>query len=170
MEELELTYLAKFLPPTLFTSPSKRTVDLYVPASAEHPTLRIRAQGGKQEITKKPIREGDASHQLESTITLSPEEYAAFEKIPYKRVVKTRYYYSSNGRTYEFDIFEEDLAGLVLVDAEFETLAEKETFMAPNFCLVDVTQETFLAGGMLCGKKYSDIEPKLLKLGYKKLF
>lgn len=39
----------------------------------------------------------------------------------------------------------------------------------PDFCLVDVTQETFLAGGMLCGKRYADIEAGLDRFGYRKI-
>lgn len=39
----------------------------------------------------------------------------------------------------------------------------------PDFCLVDVTQEEFAAGGMLSGKKYQDIQNKLDQFGYKKL-
>lgn len=38
----------------------------------------------------------------------------------------------------------------------------------PDFCLADVTQEKFTAGGILAGKKYSDIEAELEKYGYKK--
>ena len=39
----------------------------------------------------------------------------------------------------------------------------------PDFCLADVTQEVFIAGGMLCGKCYKDIEDDLARIGYKKL-
>jgi hypothetical protein len=35
--------------------------------------------------------------------------------------------------------------------------------------LADVTQEEFIAGGWLAGKKYSDIESFLNKYNYKKL-
>jgi len=39
----------------------------------------------------------------------------------------------------------------------------------PDFCLADVTQEEFLAGGFLAGKKYLDIQSFLDKHGYKKV-
>ena len=90
MEEIELTYLPKNLPEMIFQAPSKKMVDIYIPASSEHPFLRIRKSGGKSEITKKqPIKEGDSSHQLETTIPLSEEEYSDLEKISGKRVSKT---------------------------------------------------------------------------------
>jgi hypothetical protein len=52
---------------------------------------------------------------------------------------------------------------------EFESEEGKNSFQMPDFCLVDVTQEKILAGGMLCGKSYGDIEQFLKKLGYRKL-
>ncbi len=39
----------------------------------------------------------------------------------------------------------------------------------PDFCLVEVTQEDFVAGGMLCGKSYEDIKADLDRYGYTKL-
>jgi len=44
-----------------------------------------------------------------------------------------------------------------------------DRFVIPDFCLAEVTHEDFLAGGMLCGKSYSDIEDKLKKFGYVKI-
>ena len=37
----------------------------------------------------------------------------------------------------------------------------------PDFCLAEVTQEEFIAGGMLCGKSFEDIKDKLEKFGYR---
>jgi len=62
------------------------------------------------------------------------------------------------------------LKGLILVDFEFDKMEEKDSFDMPDFCLVDITQEVFIAGGMLCGKSYEDIEEYLKRFGYIKLF
>jgi len=35
---------------------------------------------------------------------------------------------------------------------------------------VDITQEIFIAGGMICGKRYEDIEDNPNKFEYHKLF
>ncbi|MBI2888569.1 MAG: hypothetical protein HYY10_01470 [Candidatus Liptonbacteria bacterium] len=175
MDEFELTYLAKEIPAGVFASPSKEITDIYIPASAEHPLIRIRKSGEKYEITKKqPAKEGDSSHLIESTISLAAEEYADLSKLPGKRVSKIRYYYPLNGTTYEFDVFQEGLIGLVLIDVEFKTTSEKQAFQKPAFCLADVTQEKFIAGGILAGKgilgkNYSEIEADLARFGYKKL-
>ena len=170
MEELELTYLAKELPVDLSASRSKEMLDIYVPSTSAHPVLRIRRQGDNFEITKKqPISEGDASHQLEETIPLTKEEYDELASIKGKRVGKTRYFYKNGGTDFEIDVFTGGLEGLVLVDVEFTTLEEKKAFTMPPFCLAEVTQESFIAGGMLCGKVYADIQDNLDRFGYKKL-
>lgn len=171
MIELERTYLAKFLPENLEKCESKEIIDIYIPKSAEHPTLRIRKDGDKFEMTKKePVKGKDSSRQREQTISLTEEEFMELSKIPGKRARKIRYYYDHNGKTAEVDVFQDDLEGLVLVDFEFETIEEKDSFKTPEFCLTDVTQEKFLAGGMLCGKSYKDIEGYLKRYDYSKLF
>ena len=71
--------------------------------------------------------------------------------------------------TAEIDVFQGALKGLVLVDVEFETVEEKDAFEMPEFCLVEVTQEEFIAGGMLCGKSYEDIEEGLKRYNYSRI-
>jgi CYTH domain-containing protein len=170
MIELEKTYLIKNIPDGLLNSNSKEIIDVYIPALSEHPSLRIRKNGDRYEMTKKePVKEGDASHQEEQTITLTEIEFEALKQIPGKKARKIRYYFEYEGRVAEVDVFKGALEGLVLVDFEFENMEEKDAFEMPEFCLVDVTQEKFLAGGMLCGKSYEDISENLERLGYKKL-
>jgi CYTH domain-containing protein len=167
MKELELTYLAKYIPDGLSECSSKRIVDRYIPFKSAHPVIRLRKSGEKMELTKKePISGKDSSFQLEQTIIITQEEYAMFEKISAKVVAKTRYNYPYQGRMVEVDVFEENLVGLVLVDVEFESHQEKENFLMPEFCLAEVTQEKFTAGGMLAGKKFSDIQAELVTFGY----
>lgn len=171
MIELEKTYLAKELPKDLKKCDLKEVIDIYFPKTSDHPKLRLRKNGGKYELTKKePVNEGDASHQKEQTITLTEVEFKALNKFDGKRVRKIRYYYNYNGRKAELGVFKDALSGLVLVDFEFLTKRERNNFVMPDFCLADVTQEMFLAGGMLCDKSYKDIKDKLKKFGYKKLF
>lgn len=168
MEEFELTYLAKkeVLEKLKGVQP-KEMLDIYIPSTSHHPSLRIRKSGAKHEITKKqPIKEGDASHQLETTIPLTPDEFAELSTIPGKRVSKHRYIYKENGYSYEIDVFQDALKGLILVDIEFSSNEEKSKFTPASWVLADVTQEDFIAGGMLCGKNYSDIEEKLKEFNY----
>lgn len=172
MLELEKTYLAKCLPEGLEKCGSKELSDLYVPFLNAHPKMRIRKKGDKYEITKKVrIEASDASAQEEQTMSLSADEYVALSKIEGKRLRKIRYEYSyGESAVAEIDIFQDDLSGLVVIDFEFDSSEEKDAFVMPEFCLADVTQEDFVAGGMLCGKRYADIEKDLARFGYEKLF
>lgn len=169
MDEFELTFLPKKLP-DLSGCLSKEMLDIYISSTVDHPILRIRRSGEKFEITKKqPAKEGDASHQIETTIPLTREEFDELAQIPGRRVSKLRYLYNEGGKTYEIDVFQGDLKGLVLADIEFKSVQEKADYVAPDWMLADVTQEKFIAGGMLCGRAYSDIESKLADFGYKGL-
>ncbi len=171
MIELEKTYLAKNLPEGLENCQSKEIIDIYLPKSAVHPVLRIRKNGDKYEMTKKqPLDQQDRSCQKEQTINLTKAEFDELAKIDGKRVHKIRYYYEVSGNIAEIGVFQKDLKGLVVIDFEFKTESEKDSFKPPDFCLADVTQEDFIAGGMICGKTYKNLESKLKKLNYKKLF
>ena len=171
MVELERTYLVKKFPDNLKNYKFKEIIDIYIPKSSDHPKIRIRKNGDRFEMTKKePVIGGDASHQEEQTIVLTENEFMALNNIEGKRVRKLRYEYDYNRLSAEVDVFQDDLNGLVLIDFEFATIKEKDSFEMPDFCLADVTQETFVAGGMVCGKSYADIENGLNTFGYKKLF
>jgi CYTH domain-containing protein len=170
MIELERTFLAKRLPEGLEDCKSKETLDVYIPKDSVHPCLRIRKQGDRCEITKKePVKEGDASQQVETTISLTPAEFESFDKLEGKRLRKIRHYLPCAGRTAEVDVFQDKLKGLVVIDFELEDIEEMKAFKMPDFCLADITQEVFTAGGMLCGKSYDEIKKHLDKHHYKKL-
>ena len=69
----------------------------------------------------------------------------------------------------EIDIFGGDLSGLVLVDFEFISLDKASQFVPPEFCLVNITQEEFIAGGYLAGKNFSDVQSRLNKFHYQQI-
>lgn len=162
-EEFELTYLAKNLPVGFsINTQAKEILDIYLPASSTHATLRVRRRGDVYEITKKDLVSGtDSSHQIENTIPLTKDEFDELATLKGKRVRKIRYYHEEAGMQYEIDVFQDDLRGLVLVDVEFDSNEEKAKFIPPTWVLADVTQEKFVAGGVLCGKSYADLESDL---------
>ncbi len=168
--ELERTFLVKKLPEDLEKCESRELIDIYLPKSRDHPILRIRKQGDVFEITKKsPVKEGDASIQMEQTIELDEGEFNSLKNLDGKVTEKVRYYYRYNNKIIEIDVFKGGLKGLVLADIEFSSEEEKDNFVPPEFCHIEVTQEKFLAGGMLCGKSYRDIEEDLNRLNYQEL-
>lgn len=168
-QELERTFLPSALPSDLTQSRHRTINDLYIPVSEQHPIVRLRMADGKYEITKKFTLQEDSSIRTEETISLSESEYQALVAVNGKRLIKTRYYYSRDGRKFEFGVYEGDLAGLVLIDVEFKSLDEMKSFQPPNFLGRDVTGLKFLRGGELAGKRYADIEQELKRLSYAKL-
>lgn len=168
--ELERTFLIKNIPADLEKCKSIEIVDIYIPKSAEHPVLRIRNKGDVFEMTKKsPLAGKDSSEQGEYTISLTKEEFDELSRIEGKRFRKLRYFYPFKEAAAEVDIYQDNLEGLAVADFEFASRQEKDNFAIPDFCLADVTQDKAIAGGMLAGKKYSDIEVSLEKYNYKKI-
>ncbi len=172
MIELEKTYLAKYLPRGWEKSPSREICDTYYPKSERHPVLRLRRIGNsKFELTRKtPTDKNDSSKQLEETVNLSPKEYEVISKLPGKVSDKRRYYFKDGKNTAEITVFRGKLKGLVLIDFEFPSVSLMEKFVMPDYCLAEVTDEEFLAGGMIAGKSYRDFAKILGRYKYKKLF
>lgn len=169
--EYEKTYLARTRPPGLNLASSEKLIDVYFPDDpAVHPRLRIRQKGDRFELTKKlPISENDASAHSETTIELTQQEFDELTAQSKRRVEKTRFYLPIEGRDAEIDVFEGKLKGLVLLDFEFSNANEMKDFLKPEVCLADVTQEEFIAGGLLAGKSYEDIEEELRKFDYERV-
>lgn len=171
--ELERTFLLKYKPNGMESSPKCEIFDIYFPEEERHPALRLRSRDGKKfEMTKKvDMSKTDMTEKEEHTIILSENEFLSLAKSGGKKVKKIRYYYKMpDGSDAEIGIFLDDLAGLTLVDFEFKTREEKEKFLMPDFCLLEVSQDEVLAGGMLAGKSYLQIEKHLQEnYNYKKI-
>ena len=135
-----------------------------------HAPIRMRKFGEKYELTKKRPIDGDYSKLHEQNISLEENEFKEFLKLEGKKVHKIRYYHDYNGFTAEVDVFQGALKGLIVVEFEFEDEKTKDSFEMPDFCLAEVTTEDFIAGGVICGKSYEDVEKDLRRYNYKKLF
>lgn len=167
--EREFTFLMNSLPADLDRFPSKIIEDNFIPAESDHPVIRIRRNGDSYVITKKHPENssdelnGDSSRMVEHTIELSPSEYAVLNQLPGKRFKKRRFAYEIGNLMAEVDVYLDDLAGLVVIDFEFDSDEGMMAFQKPDFIGPDVTQDSLVAGGMLCGKKYADIADQLLE-------
>lgn len=165
--EFERTFLVRRLP-ELSGVRSKRIVDIYFPEELSvHPRLRLRRTGDRFELTKKtPSSTLDASEHVEVTIQLDAREYEALSSSSARSLEKVRYYLQVGGRPAELDVFAGRLKGLALIDFEFSGRDEMESFVPPEICLADVTQETFIAGGILAGRSLVDISADLSRFDY----
>lgn len=172
MTEFERTYLAKIVPPEIHTTMPLRIIDIYIPddaPNAPRAVLRLRRNGDNYEITKKTPISDDLSIQTEQTIPLTRDEFESLMGGHNRRIEKDRYDVTIDGRAAQVDVFSGGLDGLVVIDFEFSREADKDAFEAPDCCLVDVTQERFIAGGELAGKTYEDIRADLERLDYQPL-
>ena len=156
MEELELekTYLVKYLPDGLLMCEHKELLDIYIPEGVIHPKLRIRQKGSKYEITKKTPCQKEMPHNIQNKPFRSKSlSLRRWLQLSERECIKTRYLYDYNDHVSEIDVFRDGLDGLVLVDFEFSTVEEMKSFEIPDFCLADVTQEDFIAGGDVVWQK-----------------
>ena len=169
MIEREKTYLLKEVPAGLSACKKRVVLSLYIPADDPHPKLRIRKNGDSFEMTKKAPVDDNPSICEEQTIKLSEQEFKILNALPGKRMDKIRVYYPYEGKLLEIDVYTGALAGLVTVDAEFDDDKTLAQFKMPLFCLADVTCAEWMAGGMLAGKSYADLEPMLKTYKYHKL-
>ncbi|HEU4914312.1 MAG TPA: CYTH domain-containing protein [Candidatus Saccharimonadales bacterium] len=168
--EQERTYLAAILPPEVYSCDHVSMRDVYFPASAEHAYTRVRQKNDKYEFTKKTATDPTtAGIMIEENVVLTREEFEALAKGDGRELRKTRYYMPYNGLVAEVDIFEGDLKGLVIIEFEFTSKTDMLSFEMPDFCLADVTEDPAIAGGILAGKTYDEIEQRLAQYGYRPL-
>lgn len=147
--ERERRWLCERLPTELVVSADAIT-DLYVTDSR----LRLREarpQGGGP-IMRRLGRKGDvdASHRLITSIYLSEAEFKLLADLPGRRIHKVRHRLRPiEGRTFGVDVFEGELAGLILAEKEFETDAEMAACPHPPFARREVTEDPRYSGGWL---------------------
>lgn len=133
--EIERKYLVRELPANLEQYESKKIAQGYL---CTEPVVRIRRSNDDYYMTYK----GDGLMVREEyNLPLTREAYEHLRpKIDGLLIAKTRYLIPLDDKlTAELDIFEEDLTGLVIVEVEFESVEEANTFTAPDWFGEDVT-------------------------------
>jgi len=133
--EIERKYLVKQLPESLGTYPCRILEQGYLNVK---PVVRIRRDNDKYELTYKS---GGLMAREEYNLPLTQEAYEhLLTKIDGRLIQKRRYMFPlSQDLTAELDIFEGHLAPLRLVEVEFQTEAEANSFTPPSWFGEDVT-------------------------------
>lgn len=132
--EIERKYLIKTLPENLDTYPLRSLEQGYL---STNPVVRIRKDNEKYELTYKSkgmmVRE-------EYNLPLTQSSYEHLRaKIDGRLIKKKRYMIPYGDFTIELDIFERDLAPLILAEVEFTSEEEANTFTPPDWFGEDVT-------------------------------
>lgn len=161
--ERERRFLLDQFPNSVTAVRVRRITDRYIDGT----TLRLREQSEDGAPTmfkltqKVPARASGAQEGLITTIYLTEEEFCVFAQLSAKRLRKTRYSVPPFG----VDVFEGELEGLLLAEAEFDSAAEADALTPPSFIFQEVSADTRFTGGQLVRASRSDIQNWLLEYG-----
>lgn len=163
--EWERRFLLDRFPRQVRVEQVRSIADRYI----EGTTLRLRRQtdGVEQarfKLTQKR-REGAAGARqgLITTMYLTEEEYSVFAGLPAKTLTKIRHSVPPFG----IDVFEGELIGLILAEAEFNSAAEASALTLPSFILHEVTTDIRFTGGRLVAATRPELEAWLGDYGIK---
>jgi CYTH domain-containing protein len=141
--EIERKYLIHTLPEDIESYPRHRIAQGYLCTS---PVVRIRRSDDEYYLTYKG---GGLMVREEYNLPLTKEAYEhLLPKVDGLLISKTRYLIPltagtgiDHPLTAELDVFEADLAPLMLVEVEFESVDEANAFTAPDWFGEDVTED-----------------------------
>jgi len=124
--------------------------DLYVTGTQ----LRLRhatpSDGGPPMLRLGRKADVSPSVRLLTSIYLSAEEFRLLSDLPGARLRKVRHALGKvSGADLFVDVFEGALAGLVMAEAEFETVEAMTAFAMPDFAFKEVTEDVRYTGGRL---------------------
>lgn len=134
--EIERKYLIRRLPENLSQYQCKKIAQGYI---CTNPVVRIRKSDDEYYLTYKG--KGLMARE-EYNLPLTQEGYEhMLPKIDGRLIEKSRYLIPLDGKlTAELDIFEGDLAPLIIVEVEFDSLDEANSFIPPEWFGEDVTE------------------------------
>ena len=134
--EIERKYLIRRLPENLSQYQCKKIAQGYI---CTNPVVRIRKSDDEYYLTYKG--KGLMARE-EYNLPLTQEGYEhMLPKIDGRLIEKSRYLIPLEGKlTAELDIFEGDLAPLIIVEVEFDSLDAANSFIPPEWFGEDVTE------------------------------
>ena len=161
--EWERRFLLDHFPSEASVTQIRRITDRYI----EGTTLRLRQQsdGDSQvfKLTQKLARRMVQAQGLITTMYLTKEEFGVLSKLPARTLTKTRH----SAPPFGIDVFEGELSGLVLAEAEFDSAAEASALALPSFILREVSDDSRFRGGSLVAVSRKELESWLAECGVK---
>jgi CYTH domain-containing protein len=161
--ERERRFLLDQFPNSVNAIRVRRIADRYIDGT----TLRLREQsdeGGPTmfKLTQKiPAGASGAQQGLITTIYLTRDEFCVFAQLSAKKLSKIRY----SVPPFCIDVFEGELEGLLLAEAEFDSAADAEALRLPSFILQEVSADTRFSGGQLVRASRRDVQAWLSEYG-----
>lgn len=138
MEEIEYKYLVDAEKWKVLTKPEGELIVQGFIYNSKECVIRIRIKGNKGYLTIKGETIGITRKEFEYEIPLNEAEeiISSFTK---KHIRKIRYEIPVGKHTWEVDVFEGTLSGLIL--AELEVNSEKEQFDIPEWVTKNVSHD-----------------------------
>lgn len=134
--EIERKFKVKTLPENLTSYPCRQLEQGYLCVG---PVVRIRRDNDKYELTYKS---GGMMARQEYNLPLTADSYEHLKtKVDGRVIIKKRYMIPLAPYTIELDIFEGDLAPLIIAEVEFPSVEEANSFTAPDWFGEDVTYD-----------------------------
>ncbi|HLK65786.1 MAG TPA: hypothetical protein VKU19_20255 [Bryobacteraceae bacterium] len=161
--ERERRFLLRHFPAHEHVVRSRLIVDRYIDGT----TFRLRKlseNGGTVafKLTQKILaRSSGAQQGLITTMYLTVEEYCVLAQLPAKTLTKTRHSVPPFG----IDVFDGPLQGLLLAEAEFESAADADALVLPDFILHEVSGDDRFTGGQLVRASPQDVRTWLSEYG-----
>lgn len=141
--EIERKWLVKDIPTDLEKYECHFIEQAYLHSS---PTVRVRRDNDDFYLTYKGSKNWEGESEISHTEYNLPLDEEAYEHLADKRdgrlITKKRYIIPiENGLNIELDVFEGDLAPLVVAEVEFESEEEAMAFTAPEWFGEDVSRD-----------------------------
>lgn len=136
--EIERKFLLSQLPVEVAEAPSTHLRQGYL-AIGPHDEVRIRDAGGVLTLTAKSGA-GIEREERETALTRAQFE-ALWPSTGGRRIEKRRHVLTEGDVTYEVDVFEGSLRGLLLAEVEFHSLDEARGFEPPAWFGSEVTYD-----------------------------
>ena len=141
--ELERRWLLERLPDG--ADDGHAIVDTYITGSSLR-LRRVESDPPQYKFTQKETpAPPDYARTTITNIYLSPAEYELLRVLPGRELRKRRHHLGG----YSIDVFEGDLAGLILAETEFSSEDEMHAHELPAFAVRDVSDDVRYTGGWL---------------------
>ena len=139
---------------------AERYRDLYVDGTQLRLREAIPVGGGPPMLRLGRKADVSPSVRLLTSIYLSAEEFRLLSSLPGRILRKTRHSLGNiDGADVFVDVFEGPLAGLIMVEAEFQTVDAMESYPMPGFAFREVTEDIRYTGGKLASAGLPDDHP-----------
>jgi CYTH domain-containing protein len=166
LAEIERRFLvAPAAAPDLKGVAYRRIEDRYVIGTR----LRLRTMTASDSglVERKFCKKYPSDDPLGGPITnlyLDAAEHAALAALPARTLAKRRYKLPHDGRFFALDLFEGELDGLMLCEAEAESREAALAIAFPPWCGPEVTADAFFTGGALSATDAATLAARLREL------